>query len=71
MATKNQTQEQPEGTTAAELRDVGELRDRYRISWAVFAGVCSANGWRPGTTVSEEEFFAAVNKFNQSPMNAR
>ena len=31
----------------------------------------SANGWRPGKAMTEDEFLTAVAKFNNSPMNGR
>lgn len=33
--------------------------------------LCAANGWRPGKAMTEDEFLAAVAKFNNSPMNGR
>ena len=32
------------------------------------AGVCSAQGWKPGKAVTEEEFLEAVKKFENAPM---
>lgn len=34
----------------------------------MFAGVCSAQGWKPGKAVTEEEFLEAVKKFENAPM---
>ena len=43
----------------------------HRVGRATYAGVCAANGWRPGKAMTEDEFLAAVAKFNNSPMNGR
>lgn len=62
--------EQPQQTSkASEFFEVGELRKKYQIGRAVFAGVCSAQGWRPGKAVTEEEFLGAVKAFNAAPMS--
>lgn len=62
---------QPEGAaTASELHDVEMFRSKHNISWAVFAGVCAAQGWRPGKMVSEKAFLRAVEQFNGEPMRA-
>ena len=39
---------------APALYDVGELRSKHKVGRAVFAGVCSAQGWKPGKAVAEE-----------------
>ena len=44
------------------------IRDRHKVGRAVFAGVCSAQGWKPGKAVPEEEFLEAVQKFENAPM---
>ena len=36
-----------------------------------YTHLCAANGWRPGKAMTEDEFLAAVAKFNNSPMNGR
>ena len=54
---------------APALYDVGELRSKHKVGRAVFAGVCSAQGWKPGRAVTEEEFLAAVKNFENAPMN--
>lgn len=64
MATKSQTDPQ-------ELLELDELRRKYGVNRAVFAGVCSANGWKPGKMLTGEEFLAAVSKFNGAPMDGR
>ena len=32
---------------APEFFDIGELRSKHKIGWAVFAGVCAAKEWKP------------------------
>ena len=53
---------------ASALYDVGELRGKHKVGRAVFAGVCSAQEWKPGKVVTEEEFLQAVKKFENAPM---
>ena len=53
---------------APEFFDIGELRSKHKIGWAVFAGVCAAKEWKPGKAVTEEEFLEAVKKFENAPM---
>lgn len=52
-----------------EIFTIEQLRSGKKISRAVFAGVCAAQGWKPGKTVTEEEFLAAVGKFTSAPMS--
>lgn len=66
-STPTATGEQNKKTPA--LYDVGELRSKHKVGRAVFAGVCSAQGWKPGKAVTEEEFLAAVKNFENAPMN--
>lgn len=47
---------------------IEQLRSEKKISRAIFAGVCAAQGWKPGKTVTEAEFLAAVEKFTSAPM---
>ena len=68
MATKTQ---KPEGAAAPELGPINTLREQHKVGRATYAGVCAANGWRPGKAMTEDEFLAAVAKFNNSPMNGR
>ena len=51
-STPTATGEQNKKTPA--LYDVGELRSKHKVGRAVFAGVCSAQGWKPGKAVTEE-----------------
>ncbi|WP_312938881.1 hypothetical protein [Oscillibacter sp.] len=64
MATKSQTD-------SSELLELEELRRKHGIKAPVFAGVCSANGWKPGKLLTGEEFLAAVSKFSGAPMDGR
>lgn len=48
--------------------EIGELRAKHRIGPALYAGVCSAQGWKPGKAVTEAEFLAAIQAFNSAPM---
>lgn len=59
----------PQEAKVPELFEIGELRRKHKVGRAVFAGVCSAQGWKPGRAVTEEEFLAAVKNFENAPMN--
>ncbi len=41
------------------------------ISKPVFAGVCAANGWKPGKVMTESEFCRAVREFTGAPMGSK
>lgn len=64
------TSAQPEQIKAKgpELLGIDELRTKHKIGRAVFAGVCSAQDWKPGRAVTEAEFLTAVASFNGAPM---
>lgn len=69
MATKTQ---KPEGAAAPELvPDATSSAEQHKVGRATYAGVCAANGWPAGKAMTEDEFLAAVAKFNNSPMNGR
>lgn len=73
MATKKNTgpasPEAVERSAAPEKHvEIGELRAKHRISPALYAGVCSAQGWKPGKAVTESEFLEAVRSFGSAPM---
>lgn len=80
MATKTKTPEagpvgaeQPEQTinSTPELATIDTLRKKHKTGRAVFAGVCAANGWRPGKAITEEEYLAAVAGFTGGPASPR
>lgn len=48
-----------------------ELKQKHDTPDAVFEGVKAANGWRAGKAVTETEYVAAVNTFNNAPMDGR
>lgn len=51
-----------------ELLPVEQHRARLGIGKPVFAGVCAANGWKPGKVMTEAEFCGAVRAFTGAPM---
>lgn len=55
--------------TPEEFTEVSRLRMKHKISRAAFAGVCAAQGWKPGKTVTETEFLEAVERFTSAPMS--
>ena len=57
------------GAEAPEVFTIEKLRSEKNVKRAVFAGVCAAEGWKPGKTVTETEFLAAVEKFALAPMS--
>ena len=71
MATKQTTGTPPpaEQTGSPKVFAIEQLRSEKRISRAVFAGVCAAQGWKAGKTVTEAEFLEAVKKFTSAPMS--
>ncbi len=56
-------------TESPKVFTVEQLRSEKKISRAIFAGVCAAQNWKPGKTVTEAEFLAAVEKFTSAPMS--
>ena len=56
-------------TVNPKIFTIEQLRSEKKISRAIFAGVCAAQGWKPGKTVTEAEFLAAVEKFTSAPMS--
>lgn len=74
MASKTQAPvsdvEQPgQHRQGPERLEIEALRSKHRVGRAVFAGVCSAQGWRPGKQIAEDEFLAAVKAFTGAPMS--
>ena len=57
------------GAEAPEVFTIEELCSEKNVKRAVFAGVCAAEGWKPGKTVTEAEFLAAVERFTSAPMS--
>lgn len=56
-------------TESPKVFTVEQLRSEKKISRAIFAGVCAAQNWKPGKTVTEAEFLEAVKKFTSAPMS--
>ena len=52
-----------------EMLPIEEHRAKLGIGRPVFAGVCAANGWRAGRTMTEAEFCSAVKAFTGAPMS--
>ena len=70
MATKTQKATPPEEVCGAEnrkLHTIEALRKQHKIKAPIYAGTCTANGWRPGRMMTESDFLAAVEKFTGSP----
>ena len=57
------------GAEAPKVFTIEQLRDEKKVKRAVFVGVCAAEGWKPGKTVTEAEFLAAVERFTSAPMS--
>ena len=57
------------GAEAPKVFTIEQLRSEKNVKRAIFAGVCAAEGWKPGKTVTETEFLAAVEKFALAPMS--
>lgn len=75
MANKKSTESESlvtaeqQSRTPEKFTEVGRLRTKHNISRAVFAGVCAAQGWKPGKSVTEAEFLGAVKQFTEAPMS--
>ncbi len=75
MADKNKAGAASPGQTEQQLKapaqyaEVGQLRMKHNISRAIFAGVCTAQGWKAGKFVTEAEFLRAVKQFTGAPMS--
>lgn len=64
MATKNDTPaSEPTG-----LIGVDQLKQIKNTPESVFCGVCAAESWRPGKSVSESEYDQAVKRFLNRPV---
>ena len=68
--TPGQTEQLAEspGAEAPKAFTIEQFRSEKNIKRAVFAGVCAAQGWKPGKSVTEAEFLGAVKKFTSAPM---
>lgn len=64
-----QAEQPPASPEAPKVFRVEQLRSEKKINRAVFAGVCAAQGWKPGKTVTEDEFLEAVRQFTLAPMS--
>lgn len=64
-----QAEQPPASSEAPKLFRVEQLRSEKKINRAVFAGVCAAQGWKTGKTVTEDEFLEAVRQFTSAPMS--
>lgn len=64
-----QAEQPPTSPEAPKVFKVEQLRSEKKISRAVFAGVCAAQGWKPGKTVTEDDFLEAVKEFTSAPMS--
>lgn len=64
-----QAEQPPTSPEAPKVFKVEQLRSEKKINRAVFAGVCAAQDWKPGKTVTEDEFLAAVEQFTSAPMS--
>lgn len=71
MATKTT---RPEGAGEAAVQPeqpllaVEALRDKHKTARPLFAGVCAANGWKPGRAMTEDAFLQAVAAFTGAPI---
>ncbi|MCI9121150.1 MAG: hypothetical protein HFG00_06445 [Oscillibacter sp.] len=66
----DRTVSRAEGLPEKQRFPVEALQKKLEITASVFAGVCAANGWRPGKVMTEAEFRQAVTSFSRAPMGA-
>lgn len=51
--------------------DITEMKEKTKTPEPIFCGVCSAEGWKSGKKVTEDEYNAAVKMFLGHPMGRR
>lgn len=78
MATKKNNSDEavktvsPEQTQAPpELLEINELKKKHKVGAAVFAGVCTANNWKPGKRITDSDFKEAVDAFLAAPADGK
>lgn len=72
MPTKSQKAEIVSASSANDIHaqeQIESLRDKYHVGRAVYAGACAINGWKPGKTLTKEEFLNGVAAFVGMPMH--
>lgn len=60
--------EWPDGLNDDAVLPLEELREKLEVKASLFAGICTANRWRPGKMVSVKDFKAAAEKFASGAM---
>lgn len=55
----------------ASLNEISEWRRIKRTSAALYAGTCTAQEWRPGKMVTEQEYDTAVAAFGSRAMDGK
>ncbi|MDE7010740.1 MAG: hypothetical protein K2O93_05970 [Oscillospiraceae bacterium] len=68
MASKTNRPEAAPEDQSPPLQTIEVLRELHRVKGPIFAGVCAANGWRPGRVMTEAAFLQAVDSFASAPM---
>lgn len=72
MANKNRPEAAPAAAQQPEQRpkllSLDTLQEKHKITRPVFAGVCAANDWKPGRSMTDEDFLRAVDEFTGAPM---
>ena len=58
-------------TWQTKKQSIEELRDKYKVSDAMFEGVKAAKKWKSGRQVEENEFTKAVEDFKTAPIDGR
>lgn len=54
-----------------EYYDINEIKEKEKTPEAIFCGVCSAEKWKSGKKVSEDEYKKAVERFLTNPIGRR
>ena len=55
----------------APLHEIGDWKQMKRTSTALYAGACTAQGWKPGKRVTEQEYDSAIAAFGGTAMDGR
>lgn len=65
MATKETKKAQEK---SLQYLDIEEIKEKANTPEPIFSGVCSAEGWKLGKKVTEDEYNSAVATFLKTPI---
>ncbi len=56
---------------SAPLQEIGGWKRMNGTSAALYAGACTAQGWKPGRRLTEQEYDSAIAAFGGTAMDGR